>query len=201
MTSRTFESCWDSGDGRKPIGILIWVAILFVLLSLILASNSYAQEKATTTQENGKLVIKSRSGAKVFVSKGDFARDNGTRGEIRRHSRDSSPAAVAPVPTSMKLNFPTLVAPGDTVKGSLKFNDSDDYVLSIFITVFFPDGDVVTESLYDVRIDGGDVYKGNYSFWIELPDSETPLPGKIIITTTDDYLNVSEVSQNYVLDY
>lgn len=201
MTTRIYEDCWERDVERKPIGFLIWIAILFVLLSLALAGSSYAQEKSTSAEEEGKLIIKSRSGASLTISKGDFSRGNANRGESFRRSQRATPTAIAPVPTSLKLNFNTLVAPGDTVKGSLKFNDPDDYVLSIFITVFFPDGDVVTESLYDVRIDGGDVWKGNYSFWIEIPESETPLPGRIIITATDDYLNVSEVSQNFVLDY
>lgn len=87
------------------------------------------------------------------------------------------------------------------MKGKLKFNDRDDYVFSIFITVFFPDGDVVTDTLYDYRDEGGDVYKGTYNFYIEIPESETPLPGKIVITCADEYLNVSEVSQNFVQNF
>ena len=174
------------------------LAALFLVTAVAMAQSG-ADEKAAPAKA-AKLVIKSKSGAKVTVSKAELSTRPGTR-NAKRESRRLTPADAVPEPTSLKLYFPTLVFPGEEVKGKLKFNDKDDFVFAIFITVFFPDGDVVTESLYDYRLDGGDVYKGTYTFWVEIPESETPLPGKIVITCSDEYLNVSEVSQTFVQNF
>lgn len=176
------------------------ITSLMLVAVLLITSAAFAQstdDNKTTSAAVGKLVLKSKSGAKVTVTKAELSTRPGVR-NFKKSSRRVAAAEEDPSPTSLKLSFPTLVYPGEEVKGKLKFSDKDDFVFSIFITVFFPDGDVVTETLYDYRDEGGDVYKGTYTFYVEIPESETPLPGKIVITCADEYLNVSEVSQNFV---
>lgn len=198
----------ENTKSRASTLFLIWLTALLAMAALLITGGTVAEngekavDKKSEQSEDGKrLVIRSKSGGKVVISKAELSRRPGRAGADAIASRRPTPSAMDPVPTVLKLTFPTLVYPGEEVKGALKFNDPDDYVFSIFITVFFPDGDVVTESLYDYRIDGGDIYKGNYKFWVEFPESETPLTGKIVITCSDEYLNVSEVTQNFALWY
>lgn len=177
---------------------LFFVIIISIVLVAVTAAIASSDEKAATQDKKTKLVITSRSGAKVTISKAELTTRPDSEGAPRNVSRRAMPSAADPEPTRLTLTFPTLVYPGEEVKGRLKFNDPDDYIFSIFITVFFPDGDVVTESLYDYRIDGGDIWKGSINFYVEIPDSDTPLPGKIVITASDEYLNVTEVTQSFV---
>jgi hypothetical protein len=198
----------ERANGKTSTIFLIWLTVVLVMLAFLLSGGTAASTKpdngvtkSEKSEDGKKLVIRSRTGGKVVVSKAELSRRPRTAGEEARASRRALPTDVEPAPTVLRLYFPTLVYPGDEVAGRLKFNDPDDYIFSIFITVFFPDGDVVTESLYDYRIDGGDIWKGAYNFWVEMPESETPLTGKIVITCSDEYLNVSEVSQNFALWY
>ncbi len=192
---------YENGSQMAPILALLLVGVLAVVLSFVLAGVITAETDDDSTQSGKKLVIRSRGGGALGITKADLSRRPREAGGKPAPSRRSLPATFDPVPTILKLSFPTLVEPGEEVRGTVKFNDPDDYVFGIFITVFFPDGDVVTEPLYYYPDDGGDVFKGKYSFWVELPFSETPLTGKIIITASDEYLNVSEVSQKFALIY
>ena len=172
--------------------------LLTVLVCVSMTGIAIAQEEDATS--NKKLVIQSKSGAKITVTKAEISRRERGR-ERALPSRRVAPPAKDPTPPVLRLTFPTLVYPGEDVKATLKFNDPDDYILTIYVTVFFPDGDVVTEALYDYRTDGDDIYKGTYKFWVEIPDSETPLPGTIVITASDDYLNVSQITHNFVMPF
>jgi hypothetical protein len=198
----------EKANGKTSTILLIWLTVVLVMLAFLVSGGTSASTKpddeaamSGKPDDGRKIVIRSKSGGKVVVSKAELSRRPGKAGGEARPSRRALPTDVEPAPTVLRLYFPTLVYPGDEVSGRLKFNDPDDYVFSIFITVFFPDGDVVTESLYDYRIDGGDIWKGTYNFWVEMPESETPLTGRIVITCSDEYLNVSEVSQNFALWY
>ena len=191
----------EYGKLGAPILFLVWAGALLVMLSFVLAGGLAAQSDTQQKQDGRKLVIKSRGGGALGVSKAELSRRPRAAGSEAAPSRRAMPTSVDPVPTILKLSFPTLMEPGETVRGTLKFNDPDDYIFSIFITVFFPDGDVVTEPLYYYPDDGGDIWRGRYEFWVELPESETPLTGRIVINTSDEYLNVSEVSQNFALIY
>ncbi|MCG8376631.1 MAG: hypothetical protein MI702_09120, partial [Chlorobiales bacterium] len=181
---------------QKSVFIIILFALLLFLATTVISHVIAADERAAVASK--KKVIKVKSDSRIAVAKSEFTTRPGKDGISNRVSDRVSPSAADPAPTKLTLTFPTLVYPGENVKGRLKFNDPDDFVFSIFITVFFPDGDVVTDSLYDYRIDGGDIWKGTINFTVEMPDSDTPLPGKIIITCADEYLNVSEVSTNFV---
>ena len=180
---------------QKSLFFVIIISIVLIAVTGVLANSS---EKAATQDKKGKIIITSRSGATVTVSKAKLTTRPGSDGAVRNVSRRAMPSAADPEPTRLTLTFPTLVYPGEEIKGRLRFNDPDDFVFAIFITVFFPDGDVVTESLYDYRIDGGDIWKGSINFFVDIPESETPLPGKIVITASDEFLNVSEVTQTFV---
>jgi len=178
---------------------LIGLAVLALLL-LVLAVTLSNVAATDDDDSRGRLVIRSRTGGEFGISRAELSR-RPAEGALPEPSRRPAPPATDPYPTILRLTFPTLVEPGEEVRGTLKFNDPDDYVVTIYITVFFPDGDVVTEVLYDYFTEGGDVYKGKYTFWVLIPESETPLRGRIIITASDEYLNVSEVSTNYALIY
>lgn len=191
---RTRVLSLESSDRRSMfLSILVLASLLFAFSGM-----GYAQEDVKESRK----VITSRSGATVTIAKSEVTTRPDGDGRIRGVSRRVTPSASGdPAPTVLKLFFPTLVYPGEEVAGKVVFNDPDDYVFAIFITVFFPDGDVVTDYLYDYRIDGGDVYKGTYKFWIDIPNSETPLPGRIVITCSDEFLNVSEITQSFVAFY
>jgi hypothetical protein len=195
-----FEIWSEKMQSKKYILSIMVLALATLFLISSVAVAQEVTDKKVTASKSGKLIIKSKSGAKVTVSKAELSTRPGSR-SAKRESRRLSPAEVDPTPTTLKLYFPTLVYPGDEVKGKLKFNDKDDFIFSIFITVFFPDGDVVTSTLYDYRDEGGDIYKGTYTFYVEIPESETPLPGKIVITCSDEYLNVSEVTQTFIQSF
>ena len=196
---------------RTPLWMQLWFAALVVMLSFVLAGGAGAATAAVQDNDDAKasaagsgdkkIVIKTRGTGRLGVSKAELSRRPRAAGEEALPSRRALPTTTDPYPTILKLNFPTLVDPGQDVRGTLKFNDPDDYVYGIFITVFFPDGDVVTEPLYYYPDDGGDIWKGTIQFWVEMPYSETPLNGRIVITCSDEYLNVSEVSQNFALFY
>lgn len=200
----------ENKSARVPHILLIWLGALAVMLSFVLVGGVGAVtggdqsklENASVSDEVGqRVVIRTRGGGKLGISKAELSRRPRSAGGEATPSRRALPTAADPIPTILKLNFPTLVDPGQEVKGTLRFNDPDDFVYSIFITVFFPDGDVVTTPLYYYPDDGGDVFKGRYNFWVEMPLSETPLTGRIVITCSDEYLNVSEVSQRFALFY
>ena len=195
-----------------PLWIQLWFAALLVMLTFVMTGSAGAatatvdedddaKASAASSSEKKIVVIKSRGKGRLGVSKAELSRRPRAAGEEALPSRRALPTTSDPVPTVLKLTFPTLVDPGQDVRGTLKFNDPDDYVYGIFITVFFPDGDVVTEPLYYYPDDGGDIWKGTIRFWVEMPYSETPLTGRIVITCSDEYLNVSEISQNYALFY
>ena len=182
---------------RIPLIGLAVLALILLVLAVTLSSVAATDDDGS---DRGRLVIRSRTGGEVGVSRAELSR-RPAGGALLEPSRRPAPPASDPYPTILRLSFPTLVEPGEEVRGTLRFNDPDDYVVTIYITVFFPDGDVVTEVLYDYFTEGGDVYKGKYTFWVLIPESLTPLRGRIIITASDEYLNVSETSTNYALIY
>jgi hypothetical protein len=192
-------------DAAKPVPLMagLLVALLVVMLSLILV-NGVAADTAKNDNDNGygdKIVIHSRNGGKLGVTKAELSRRPKSAGGEALPSRRALPTATDPYPTILKLTFPTLVEPGQEVNAVLKFNDPDDYVFGIFATVFYPDGDVASVPLYYYPDDGGDIWKGTIHFYVEMPESETPLTGRIVITCSDEYLNVSEISQTFALIY
>ncbi len=186
-----------------PLLMQLWIGALVVMLSFVIVGGVAAvtSQDEDTRSTGKKVVIRTRGGGALGVSKAELSRRPKAAGDEALPSRRALPTEADPFPTILKLTFPTLVELGQEVRGTLKFNDPDDYVYSIFITVFFPDGDVVSTPLYYYPDDGGDIWKGTYHFWVEMPFSETPLTGRIVITCSDEYLNVSEVSQNYALIY
>jgi len=173
----------------KTFNILSAIVLMLLLMTLFAAQVVVAQESTSKKIVVNKIVKPSEKSKAADTSRAQKAGERGI-----------STAAV-PRPTVVDLVFPTLVNPGSEVKGKVRFRDPDDYVFSIFITVFYPDGDVVTATLYDYREEGGDIWKGTIEFFVEIPDSETPLPGTIFITTTDEYLNVTSVSKTFVQNY
>jgi hypothetical protein len=190
MTAHTRRKTERIESEQRSIFFVVALILLFLF-----AVKAVAQDEGTARK---RVTIRSSIDHSVGDTKAESTTRPGRDGQVRNLTRRVTPSAMDPAPTELNLSFPTLVYPGEEVRGRLKFNDPDDYVFSIFITVFFPDGDVVTDTLYDYRIDGGDIWKGSINFWVEIPESETPLPGKIIITCSDEYLNVSEVTTNFV---
>lgn len=174
----------------------LWsAAIIFVAIAAMLfAPAVLAQDDVNPTGK--KIKIKAR-----YDKAGQSKALDSTRSRSKTKSTSVKPANWSPIPTDLQLEFPTIVYPGDTVEGQLHFNDDDDYIFSIFITVIYPDGDVVTTPLYDYREEGGDIWTGTITFWVDIPMSETPIPGNIIITCSDEYLNISQVTRNFVLDF
>jgi hypothetical protein len=186
-----------------PLTAELLIGLLVVMLCLVLAGGvNAATGRDDQSDDAGKnVVIHSRHGGALGVTKAELSRRPRAAGEEAQPSRRALPTATDPYPTILKLTFPTLVSPGQEVNAVLKFNDPDDYVYSIFVTVFYPDGDVVSVPLYYYPDDGGDIWKGTIRFSVEMPLSETPLTGKIVITCSDEYLNVSEISQKFALIY
>jgi ABC-type Na+ efflux pump permease subunit len=187
------KPAFDAAKQTQDFSLLSIVAVVLVILSLLMAPAVFAQEKGNSEKKiTVKIVNNSEKASK--------ARDTTRSRSADKTSLALSPASV-PRPTKLTVNFPTLVNPGQNVKGYVRFNDPDDYIFSIFITVFYPDGDVVTSTLYDYRDEQTDLWKGRIDFWVEMPDSETPLPGTIVITCSDEYLNVSQVTTNFIQNY
>lgn len=99
------------------------------------------------------------------------------------------------------LSFPSTVAGGFETRGKMTFRESDDRVISVFLTVFFHDGDVATVTLYDTRDGDPPASSGTITFGITAAAYQPDLGsnGTAIVTVTDETLNFTQMSTSFVV--
>lgn len=97
---------------KNKINIKLTMFVVMAFL-LLISVGAFAQSEADAKKATAnKLVIKSKSGAKITISKAELTTRPGTRASGKKESRRVDPAASDPQPTVLKLTFPTLVYPG-----------------------------------------------------------------------------------------
>ena len=159
--------------------------------SMVLAS-MFVMAVTAAAAENVRLEAKPARNRITILEK----KTNETRSTV-----PEAPQAEIGYAPRVTLSLPSTLFGNFESRGKVTWRDSDDRVISVFLTVFFHDGDVATVSLYDTRDGDPPSYSGSISFGITPAAYEPDLGsiGTAIVTVTDERLNFTQMSSSFVV--
>ena len=162
-----------------------WLSASALVLTIAMAGIA---DQTTVGKDRGK-----QAGNRVAVieKKTGDAREAAPAGELAEYG-------YAPRVT---LSFPSTLFSGRETAGVMTWKDPDDKVLSVFLTVFFHDGDVATVTLFDTREGDIAASSGRITFGITPAGYAPPLGsnGFLIVTVTDQTLNITQMSASFLV--
>lgn len=145
----------------------------------------------------------------LFTAAGAAALEKGSSRITVVEKKQTSEAAIEKLSAEAEYGYAprvTLSAPS-TMFGNyenrvkLTWRETDDRVISVFLTVFFHDGDVQTVNLYDTRLGDPPSSSGTINLTINPAayDPDLGSNGTVIVTVTDEALNFTQMSSSFVV--
>jgi len=118
-----------------------------------------------------------------------------------REAVPNAPEAEYGLAPRVTLSFPSTIAGNVEVRGTMSWTDSDDKVVSVFLTIFFHDGDAATITLFDTRQGDIAASRGRITFGITAAGYNPPLGsnGFVFVTVTDQTLNITQMSTTFLV--
>ncbi|MEW6364650.1 MAG: hypothetical protein AB1714_08415 [Acidobacteriota bacterium] len=162
-----------------------WLGATVLVLAISMAG---VADQTTAGRARGK---QAGNRASVIEKKTGDGREAAPAGELAEYG-------YAPRVT---LSFPSTLFSGRETAGVMTWKDPDDKVVSVFLTVFFHDGDAATVTLFDTREGDIAASTGRITFGITPAGYDPPLGsnGFLIVTVTDQTLNITQMSASFLV--